>query len=1092
MFSTETNYEEWIQERRISFESYKDELPKVPTEPEAKKEYVVLCTSKEDWEHVHEILMQDGTLEDNIPTRHVDCTSECNHSDVRGIYLLDDDEVAQLKNHPKVLGVNINHGSYPGSFMDNPDDLTCEFSTPLTKTNRYPSNVWCQGSINRNFYLNFTPGADLKNRGSSQIIRHMQRESPFVSLWWSNPDNLSGIAATPGAYVQLGNRLPQYGTGKDVDVIVCDQDMWFGHIEFQNTLGISTLTSADVPSNYVGGNALSNRGISPNSGTCDLLDLTLDAPMYLDPDFFNARLDVYWNGPVGNVVGDGSDFFKREVTTNGVRIMGAGTVGGQTAVPDAWLEKVGRMFELFTNPSGPAGVATVGINTTFQKGLINTLSGETGTYHAGLPTIQRVARGAGADYTPNFLTDEGVVFWNLTNLFDTHVQNDMVWYLNSTGSGYGDGDLDAQEVIEHVFHTLHMHGLPADDIKLYPYISSDWNTGDLYAAMEEAYDAGKWDPSGYQSPSNAWKTDADAFEVAAKEYLYLLNFCMFEYTELWEGGSLAPEWTDDMRTQLGIQANNPLGYAFFNTWMAPIITKPSLTTIRSIFQDGNTPDQDDPTLAGASGYVVDNNGRTETRWDGTTVPTDVAARNWWRNNSTTYRSPKYVSVGIGSGTAVPGSAQDFGAILVNNGYSRQVCNGNHTTYQTGTGYHATPCASQAYGRQYGWAYNSNKWFLNHYGTNNSGWEVGFDQQKVFHQCKPINPAYGTQDPTISSNSWGHRLTPDSTGWISHRNNVTGDGTGQAKLDGSDMVQYNSKPNCLVAYNNTDMGIAYATDNSVIQAGKELVDSGVIYCYAAGNHDQKQVRGDHPDFNNYYSDQNEDIESARRNALYSSMFGTQYYTFYNRPGFPGHIGERTDDNGVSYYKTIAVGALDETGVTSGVGTYYREAKTFYTNTGNAVDCWTLCDNSLSACDDNTGTRYNRYDAFYTLGGIQSVESEDRLFNGTSSATPIAVGLIATKLEYNRHWTWADVKGWFNTLGSFESIRDAAGTLAVYTGTEGGSNINDTNYLDSYNLQGSDAPLLWDAPTGNEPNISKLIEGGSDPISFTGNITIKIVE
>lgn len=776
MFSTETNYEEWLQERRIAFEAYKDTQTKVPTEPEAKKEYVVLCNSKEDWEHVHEILMQDGTLEDNIPARHVDCASSCNHSDVRGIYLLDDDEVAQLKNHPGVLSVNINHGSYPGTFMDNPDDLTCEFSTPLTKTNRYPSNVWCQGSINRNFYLSGTPGVDLKNRGSSQILRHMQRESPFVSLWWSNPDNLSGIAATPGSYVQQGNRLPQYGTGKNVDVIVCDQDMWFGHIEFQNTLGVSTLTSADVPSNYVGGNALSNWGISTTTGTCDLLDLTLDAPYFLDPEFF----------------------------------------------------------------------------------------------------------------------------------------------------------------------------------------------------------------------------DADPLQ------------------------------------------------------------------------------------------------RLETRWDGTTVPTDEAARNWWRNNSTTYRSPKYVTIGIGTGTAVPGTPQDFGAILVNTGYSRAVCNGNHTTYQTGTGFHATPCASQAYGRQYGWAYNSNKWFLNHYGTNNSGWEVGFDQQKVFHQCKPINPIYGTQDPTISSNSWGHRLTPDSTGWISHRNNVTGDGTGQAKLDGSDMVQYNSKPNCLIAYNNAAMGIAYTADNSVIQAGKELVDSGVIYCYAAGNHDQKQVRGDHPDFNNYYSDANEDIESARRNALYSSMSGTQYYTFYNRPGFPGHIGERTDDNGVSFYKTIAVGALDENGVTSGVGTYYREAKTFYTNTGNAVDCWTLCDDSLSACDDNSGSRYARYDAFYTLSGLQSVESEDRLFNGTSSATPIAVGLLATKLEYNRSWTWADIKGWFNTLGSFATIADSAGTLAVYTGTEGGSNINDSNYLDSYNLQGSDAPLLWDAPTGNEPNISKLMEGGAEPISFTGNITIKIVE
>ena len=78
--------------------------------------------------------------------------------------------------------------------------------------------------------------------------------------------------------------------------------MWFGHIEFQNTQGISTSGTGglDVPSNYVGGNALCNRGISTTTGTCDLLDLTLDAPYYLDPDFFDAnpasRLMERWDG----------------------------------------------------------------------------------------------------------------------------------------------------------------------------------------------------------------------------------------------------------------------------------------------------------------------------------------------------------------------------------------------------------------------------------------------------------------------------------------------------------------------------------------------------------------------------------------------------------------------------------------------------------------------------------------------------------------------------------------------------------------------------------------------------------------------------
>ena len=301
------------------------------------------------------------------------------------------------------------------------------------------------------------------------------------------------------------------------------------------------------------------------------------------------------SGAVGNTVGYGSNFFTREVRTAGVRLVSAGTVGGQTAVPDAFIEKVARMFQLFTDSTG------AGINANKQNQLIETLLGNTTSYHAPKPTIQRIARGAGGDYTPNFLDDAGIRSWGLEPLFDETVQNDMVWYLNSSGTP-GTGDEDAQEVIEHVFHTLHMHGLDAATLKMYPSISTDWATSDLYAAMEEAYDAGKWDPSGYQSPSNAWKTDGDAFEVAVKEYLYLLNFCMFDYSTLWDGNSLAPEWTDDMRTPAGIQANNPLGYALFNTHIADVISKPSLTTIRSIFQDGDT---GDPTQAGASGYSAD-------------------------------------------------------------------------------------------------------------------------------------------------------------------------------------------------------------------------------------------------------------------------------------------------------------------------------------------------------------------------------------------------------------------------------------------------------------------------------------------------------
>ena len=568
----------------------------------SEKKYYELSTYTEDqFDKIYSIIVKDGEGTDTIPSRPVENTNYFAHSPVRGEFLLTDEEAETLKSDSRIKYIQLTPEKYPEIFNATEDDLRMDVTGDSYE--RYANPVknyqfWAnQGAISGSFG---SGSADL-NHASNQLLRMGQQRNNW-------------IATSTSTSTAISDTITQKGAGEDVDVIVADNGTWFGHVEFINT----GVTNAVNPADYVGGNVL------PGNGYCDVLDVVLDGPYYIDPDWFTAgRLDPeYNNGAIINVVGDGSDFFKREVTVNGVRIMGAGDVGGQVAVPDAWLEKVGRMFELFTDPTGS------GINSTYQRNLIKNLSGDTGTYHAGFPTIQRVARGAGADYSTNFLTDAGIIFWNLTNLFDTHVQNDMVWYLNSTGDGYGDGDIDAQEVIEHVFHTLHMHGLDAVSLKMYSYISADWNTGPLYNAMVEAYDAGKWDSSGYGG--NAWKTDGDAFEVAAKEYLYLLNFCMFEYTDLWEGGSLSPEWSDDMRTQAGIQANNPLGYALHNTYIAPVISKPSLATIRSIFQDGNTPDQDDPSLAGASGYVVDVDPiRLETRWDGTEVPVESVARTWW-------------------------------------------------------------------------------------------------------------------------------------------------------------------------------------------------------------------------------------------------------------------------------------------------------------------------------------------------------------------------------------------------------------------------------------------------------------------------------
>ena len=454
---------------------------------------------------------------------------------------------------------------------------------------------------------NLVPAAGNVDEGGNLIFNDTTTDvADATTLYWT-VTNDSDFATSSGSFV-INSNAGSFTVTPTADETTEGAETFTASIRTGSVSGTivatsSTVTINDTSTTPGGGAASYSLAVSSSSlqegekTTVTLTTANVDDATNVPYTISGVNSSDLDTGPrastaLANTTGYGSNFFTREVRTAGVRLVSAGTVGGQTAVPDAFIQKVARMFQLFTDSTG------AGINANKQNQLIETLLGNTTSYHSPKPTIQRIARGAGGDYTPNFLDDAGIRSWGLEPLFDETVQNDMVWYLNSSGTP-GTGDEDAQEVIEHVFHTLHMHGLDAATLKMYPTISADWATSDLHAAMKEAADAGKWDPSGYASN---WETDAGEFEVGVKEYLYLLNFCMFEYSDLWDGGSLAPEWTDDMRTQAGIQSNNPLGYALFNTHIGDVISKPAIATIRNIFQDG---DVGDPTVAGASGYVAD-------------------------------------------------------------------------------------------------------------------------------------------------------------------------------------------------------------------------------------------------------------------------------------------------------------------------------------------------------------------------------------------------------------------------------------------------------------------------------------------------------
>ena len=63
------------EERRSYWQEYLDTLPKVPS-GSGKKQYAVVCHTPEDWDHIHKVLMEDGTLEDNIPKHSIECVDD--------------------------------------------------------------------------------------------------------------------------------------------------------------------------------------------------------------------------------------------------------------------------------------------------------------------------------------------------------------------------------------------------------------------------------------------------------------------------------------------------------------------------------------------------------------------------------------------------------------------------------------------------------------------------------------------------------------------------------------------------------------------------------------------------------------------------------------------------------------------------------------------------------------------------------------------------------------------------------------------------------------------------------------------------------
>ena len=444
--------------------------------------------------------------------------------------------------------------------------------------------------------------------------------------------------------------------------------------------------------------------------------------------------------------------------------------------------------------------------------------------------------------------------------------------------------------------------------------------------------------------------------------------------------------------------------------------------------------------------------RLTTRWDGTVVPVESVARAWWQFSA--QRSPQFASIG---------------SVIITSNYTRDRAHGSNTT-GPGDGTHGTQCASLTFGRTHGWAYNANKWVIDAYGSSFLGFEQYFDVMKIFHVNKPVNPLYGTQDPTISSNSWGFRVTPSSVYDVANFRGT------DYSFDGSTLS--GATNNFRVIRQNGDGRVKhYPKPNSLLTASNECADAGVILVMAAGNDSQQQVLPDHPNWDNFHwTDTGATIDDTNIVEL-GGYFNA--YASTNRPGWPQCVGPTEDGR----FKAINIGALDnDWGEGTVIGN--QDNKAYYSDCGPAVDCYAPADGTLAAAAPADLTSIEqRFDNTYEGLTADGGSAEDTYFNGTSAACPVACGFLATVLEHNRGWDWSDVKSYIKTT------IEPQDTNTMYIGDDY-TDPFDAGWLDTRSLAGSDPIVLYEGEytisnVNNSPVKAKL----KGSLNLRGAISIR---
>ena len=1029
-----------------------------------KNSYVVCVKSPSDWSEIHNLLLLDGTLEDNIPSRACECVDAKEVYGDKATYLLDEEEVELIKQNPKVYYVELDPSIHPEAY-DPVEPAEDRFANPVSMYRGVDS---------------LNPEAQ-PPRGTTDLDNTVVYDS---SITWENDGgtSVSGLNLDISYFPSGGHRPTVVGihgglfyTGdknsfdQDTQSLGSDKGKFFTDLGF-NYVSLNYRLTRN--SDLVG--AVSGVTVNPsaldftdaawtgrNKGEQGLTDLAKALNVICEPPFANK----YGIDP-NNLILFGHSAGAFYATLLGTSSDALGKYGvkpeqikGVIAIDTQNFDLSNYLTGLSSTETGliPWGFMNAwGVNPNINPVDFSTLNNAKAYWDTRSPIalLQDTSKNK-TNYAKSFcIVTRGLAskIQENENLKDKLIAKGVpTTYLaypgsisgNRTGSGtitythedihkaigHDDGDL------ENTDNDLVTLGISNVTTEITNYLAS------VVVPLAKELNRSSWYLTRPQSKESTWSASANDFVThinpftsgtqnnVNRNFVGIKKELNAEYLVNETG-----EYVDCVVIDNGAWHGHP-----------EFVDSNGVSQIKDLILDG--PFYIDPD------YFTDNS--KTTTFLGRTTCTETAAKEWWTDS--TKRSSSFSSVPTLSSSSIPAV------------YTRAAMCGSYSAYPSHSSSesdfadHGTPVASAVYGKNFGWAFEANKWNVaaNVGQSSVIGVEKIYEILKIFVDNKPsVN---GIKYPTIINSSYG-TVAKVANEWAT--------GTYYFKFRSEAVGSFTSKataPQFLKNFVDDDNSkYAVATSSSTHQqAGDTLANTaGVVWVTSAGNANQLQVNPGDLDYNNYWSTVDPDG---------GSFVPATHAKYVNRRGSPSNFGY---DSAKGSYKVISTGAL------SGyLDAEKKEGKDWYSNSGSSVDILSPASGGLVAAGNSNQERFPRYDSQNFYGWL-SKEAFDCEISGTSTASPVFAGFIASKLSNLYYWGARSVRKYI------EDVMQTQNPATFESGDGVITTSNSSDWVAYDNLHNQSPKIVYNAPVTNI-SFTKNLPSVIEIENLTNSITLDVI-